>query len=205
LRTRIPVGVVWRRRQVGGRPGGDDDATHAPELSRRGSAGRGLPGSSLTRSRRAARRGSGADAPNVLVVNLDDARFDALAYMPKTRGWLSTARQFPKAFVAIPSCCPSRSSLMTGRYAHNGIRPAEGRGEARPRRHDPALPQERGLQDRHDGKFLVSWPLATAPPDFDRYMTILGGYYSYDAISMVPCPATRRTRPRPWVPDSGGS
>ena len=57
-----------------------------------------------------------AERPNILLVNLDDARLDAWQYLPKTTAWMSSGVNFVNIRVAIPSCCPSRASLFTGRY-----------------------------------------------------------------------------------------
>jgi arylsulfatase A-like enzyme len=48
-------------------------------------------------------------------------RYDDLAYMPKTRNLLGSAQgiTFSKAYVTNPLCCPSRTSILTGMYAHN--------------------------------------------------------------------------------------
>src|SRR3954454_24527496 len=66
-----------------------------------------------------------ATKPNIFFYNLDDLRdavpgnVDPMTYMPKTRQWLADGRRFAKHFVTDPSCCPSRSALLTGRLSHN--------------------------------------------------------------------------------------
>src|SRR6478609_5953305 len=65
----------------------------------------------------------GPTSPNIFLINLDDARYDALDYLPKVRSWLASSRNYPSMHIAIPACCPSRGTLFTGRYSHNnGIR-----------------------------------------------------------------------------------
>ena len=66
--------------------------------------------------------GPGGDAgpPNVLVVVTDDARAETLQVMPRTRRWLADGGvTFTQGFATTPSCCPSRASILSGRYVHN--------------------------------------------------------------------------------------
>ena len=56
----------------------------------------------------------------MLVVVTDDARAETLAVMPKTRRWLGDGGvTFTQGFATTPSCCPSRASILSGRYVHN--------------------------------------------------------------------------------------
>lgn len=60
--------------------------------------------------------------PNVLLIVSDEARPETLAVMPKTMRWMTrSGRKYPQAYVTTPLGNPSRSSLMTGRYAHNHL------------------------------------------------------------------------------------
>ena len=66
--------------------------------------------------------------PNILFILTDDQRWDTtdgthgLAgadVMPGTRAELADqGAEFPEAFMTTPLCCPSRSSILTGSYAH---------------------------------------------------------------------------------------
>ncbi|MDP9222887.1 MAG: sulfatase-like hydrolase/transferase, partial [Actinomycetota bacterium] len=60
-----------------------------------------------------------AHRPNVLIILMDDQRSGggSLAAMPKTRSWFRKGKRFSNFFVTTPLCCPSRSSILTGRYA----------------------------------------------------------------------------------------
>lgn len=125
--------------------------------------------------------------PNVLVIVADDQRWDTLSVMPKTRRWIGDAgATFPHAMVATPLCCPSRSSIFIGDYAHNtGV-------------HDngdtawQVIPQSHTIQDELQGegyqtgivgKYFNTWPLANRPPFFDRWAVFTpgeeggGGYF----------------------------
>ncbi len=58
--------------------------------------------------------------PNFLIILTDDQRYDTMQYMPKTRSLIfDQGATFPHAYITTPLCCPSRSSILTGKYAHN--------------------------------------------------------------------------------------
>ena len=61
-----------------------------------------------------------AEKPNIVVVMADDMRADDVRFMPSLRT-LVTDRglKFRNSFSPYPLCCPSRSSLLSGQYAHN--------------------------------------------------------------------------------------
>jgi len=58
--------------------------------------------------------------PNVVVILTDDQRSDTLHYMPTVESELvGKGINFSNAFVVNPVCCPSRSSILTGRWSHS--------------------------------------------------------------------------------------
>jgi N-acetylglucosamine-6-sulfatase len=60
--------------------------------------------------------------PNIIFILADDMRKDDLTdtYMPKTTHELvEKGMSFENAFVSNPICCPSRTTIMRGQYAHN--------------------------------------------------------------------------------------
>ncbi len=58
--------------------------------------------------------------PNILLVVTDDQRPDTLQYMPIVNEQLvDQGVTFVNAFVETPVCCPSRASILTGKYTHN--------------------------------------------------------------------------------------
>jgi arylsulfatase A-like enzyme len=123
--------------------------------------------------------GRGSGRPNVLVVVTDDARAETLQAMPRTRRWLADGGvTFPQGFATTPSCCPSRASILSGRYVHNHGVLRQQLGE----RLDQETTVARHLKDAGyrtamAGKFLNRWPLRRPPPSFDHHAQANGGYY----------------------------
>jgi arylsulfatase A-like enzyme len=65
--------------------------------------------------------------PNVVVILTDDQTLESLHHQPSPMPWLTGRLADPEdhwleltnAFVNTPLCCPSRSTLLTGRYSHH--------------------------------------------------------------------------------------
>ena len=61
-----------------------------------------------------------AAAPNVVIVETDDQTLESMRVMERTRALIGDqGATFSNAFVSLSLCCPSRATLLTGRYAHN--------------------------------------------------------------------------------------
>src|SRR5262245_65698643 len=121
--------------------------------------------------------------PNIFFYNLDDLRdafpgaIDPMQFMPKTRTWMQAGRRYTQMFVADPSCCPSRSSLMTGRYPHNNGVLTQQQGAKFDGPHSMACYlRSAGYATYEDGKFLTTWPNNQLPPCFDHSTVLHGGY-----------------------------
>jgi arylsulfatase A-like enzyme len=57
--------------------------------------------------------------PSILLLLTDDQRWDTMWAMPTVRERIGEhGMTFSRAYVTNPSCCPSRTSLLTGRYSH---------------------------------------------------------------------------------------
>jgi arylsulfatase A-like enzyme len=122
--------------------------------------------------------GSAKHRPNILIIVTDDQRADTMDVMPNTtRLFGAQGETFSHAFVTTPLCCPSRASILTGRYAHNhGIHVSV---KTTPGVALPSSPFQRSTLERylHDagyftgifGKYLNGWDLADDPPYFDRW------------------------------------
>lgn len=60
------------------------------------------------------------DSPNVIVILTDDMDMTLMSYMPKTNQLIGErGAVFENYFITTPICCPSRSSMLRGQYAHN--------------------------------------------------------------------------------------
>jgi arylsulfatase A-like enzyme len=121
--------------------------------------------------------------PNIFFYNLDDLRdqipngVDPLKFMPKLRQWMADGTRYKNSFVAEPSCCPSRSSLMTGRYPHNNGVQLQSQGPSFDYAHSMACYlQGAGYATYVDGKFLTTWPKSSLPPCFTHSTVMWGGY-----------------------------
>ncbi len=112
--------------------------------------------------------------PNVLVILTDDQRPDTLRVMPQTQRWFAQeGTRYPNAYATTPVCCPSRASIMSGRYAHNhGVLTNE-----RSLTFDEGASLARHLQVQGyftamAGKYLNMWPVDRAPAHYDRWAHI---------------------------------
>ncbi|MFL5895069.1 MAG: sulfatase [Thermoleophilaceae bacterium] len=58
--------------------------------------------------------------PNVIVIETDDQDQASMEFMDKTLTLIGDGGvTFDNSFVSFPLCCPSRSTFLTGEYAHN--------------------------------------------------------------------------------------
>jgi arylsulfatase A-like enzyme len=114
-------------------------------------------------------RAAAGSRPNILIVVTDDQR-GGLEVMPKTIAWMGNGgTRYSNAYVSTPLCCPSRASILTGRYAHNhGVTSnLEARGL------DPRITVQyylgqAGYRTGIIGKYMNAW-LRQRPPFFDTW------------------------------------
>ncbi|HEY3068699.1 MAG TPA: sulfatase-like hydrolase/transferase, partial [Gaiellaceae bacterium] len=58
--------------------------------------------------------------PNIVLVVTDDQRWDTVSAMPRvTEKLVNHGVTFTNGFVSNSLCCPSRASILTGRYSHS--------------------------------------------------------------------------------------
>src|SRR5262245_207007 len=118
---------------------------------------------------------------NVLVIMTDDQTVDDMRVLPKTRALLAAeGTTFSNSFVAYPLCCPSRSTFLTGQYAHNHGVLANGGANGGYQRldHSNTLPvwlQEAGYYTAHLGKYLNNYGVDSpeAPPGWSRWFGLI--------------------------------
>jgi arylsulfatase A-like enzyme len=118
--------------------------------------------------------------PNVLIFLTDDQRADTLGVMPATIRWFAEGgTRFTQAHVTTPLCCPSRASILTGRYVHNhGVRDNFSATDLDQRTTLERYLQRGGYRTAITGKFLNEWDLSVDPPYFDRW-AIFRDHLSY--------------------------
>ena len=137
--------------------------------------------------------------PNILLVLTDDQSLDTLASDPPAMPWLRSQLQdpnghwlwFPNAVVSTPLCCPSRATILTGRYdVHTGVRDNFGGPALNDANTLPVWLHGAGYTTALVGKYLNNYPFGRAPfvpPGWDRWFAKENtndstAYYDYDVV-----------------------
>ena len=118
--------------------------------------------------------------PNVLIIFTDDQRSDTMTVMPQVQKWFEQkGTKYPNAYVGTPLCCPSRGTIMTGRYAHNhGVVDNGAHHNLDQRTTLQHLLGRAGYRTAIVGKYFNGWPLRQDPPHFDRFAIFRTGYHN---------------------------
>jgi arylsulfatase A-like enzyme len=100
--------------------------------------------------------------------------------MPQTRHWFAAGgTRFTNAYATTPLCCPSRASIMTGRYSHNtGVTRNQGGGNLDPTTTLQAFLSGAGYRTAIAGKYLQGISLDVDPPFFDRWAIFKWHYFN---------------------------
>ena len=108
--------------------------------------------------------------PNILIIVTDDQRTGSLRQMPRTQElFKKQGVNFPNAFAHTPVCCPSRASIMSGRYTHNhNVRYFEPY-KLNQRSTLQAYLKSNRYRTALFGKYLNNWRVEDDPPHFDRW------------------------------------
>lgn len=118
-----------------------------------------------------------APRPNFLIIITDDQRYDTMQYMPNTQaGIFDQGVTFSKGYITTPFCCPSRSSIFTGMYAHNH-QVHENKDPLNIETVMSAL-HKSGYYTGLVGKYLNSW-VGEPRPEFDSWVTFRSGQSGY--------------------------
>ena len=137
--------------------------------------------------------------PHVVVILVDDARFDDMSSLPRISSLVGKAgATFRHAYSPFPLCCPARATMLTGQYAHNhGVldnEPPLGGFSA----FDDTDTLATWLTDDYTtgfvGKYLNGYQLPYRPPGWDDWMMPVGSVYDYRGTSWN-IDGVRRTYP----------
>ena len=139
--------------------------------------------------------------PNVILLLTDDqdVLLGGIDRMPKLRQYLiDRGTTFSAAYVHTPICCPSRSSILSGRYIHNGVtknNSVSGNCNGQLWQEDAetktfgVYAQEAGYVTSYAGKYLNTYgcqdeddPECTrVPPGWDKWHGLVGNSRYYNA------------------------
>lgn len=128
--------------------------------------------------------------PNIVLILTDDQRWDSLWAMPRVQQDLAAhGVTFTNAFVVNSLCCPSRASILTGRYSHGtGVYtnhpPLGGVTAFDPSTSIATVLQQRGYRTALIGKYLNGYGGTEVPPGWGTWDVINVGdgdvhYYDY--------------------------
>ena len=120
------------------------------------------------------------DRPNIVFILADDLDKELLAshlsHYPNIQALADQGVTFDNAFVTNALCCPSRSTILTGLYAHNhhvmDNNPPEGGAPAFRPVEPEALPvwlENAGYTTGYVGKYLNNYDGTYAPPGWDEW------------------------------------
>ncbi|HEY3191290.1 MAG TPA: sulfatase [Solirubrobacterales bacterium] len=119
--------------------------------------------------------------PNIVLIMDDDQSVNLQQFLTKTNADIAAhGVTFDNSFVNYSLCCPSRSTLLTGQYAHNhGVRgnqlPSGGYSKLAPTLGNtlPIWLQRAGYYTGHIGKFLNGYgttsPDTEVPPGWNEW------------------------------------
>jgi N-acetylglucosamine-6-sulfatase len=122
--------------------------------------------------------------PNVLLIITDDQPWDTLPVTvgPAAMPWLEARLddpsdrwiRFTNAFVNVPLCCPSRASILTGRYArHTGVESNVDGADLEESSTLATWLDDAGYQTAFIGKYLNGYPWQRGPyvpAGWDRFL-----------------------------------
>ncbi len=160
-------------------------------------------------------RAGDAPKPNVVLILTDDQRFDTIgrclngfdptdydagtdACMPNLQSLLmANGSTFQRGYVTTSLCCPSRSTILSGRYArHHGVTTNNDGEDLDDANTLPVWLDAAGYRTGLYGKYLngygypdiPKWPAGYVPPGWDSFHAFTDGqgYTDYDLTERDP-------------------
>lgn len=155
------------------------------------------------------RKGEKSPPPNILLLLTDDqdSIVGGMAHMPQLQRLLKDQGvTFANGFVHTPICCPSRSSILSGRYLHNGgalnntvdgnCYGQEWKNDTEQNTFAALLQNLVGYRTSYAGKYLNQYGIPGSgcfengtecdrvPPGWDRWLGLVGNskYYNYEVV-----------------------
>ncbi len=131
--------------------------------------------------------------PDIILIVTDDARYGTLPWMPHVwNGIVRRGERFSEAMVPTSVCCPSRASLLTGRFAHgtkvwsnaDGWKAFKAAGNQA--RTVAVWLSRAGYRTALVGKYLNGFTGSLPPRGWKRWHSFIGGngsYYDYQILN----------------------
>lgn len=130
--------------------------------------------------------------PNIVLVLTDDQTMESVARMPYVSSRADWVR-FPNAYVQNPMCCPSRATILTGRYdTHTGVTQNGATGAFDATNTVATWLSDVGYRTALVGKYLNNYPRIAPdglkPPGWTTFQAVADGpgayaQYNWDLVS----------------------
>jgi N-acetylglucosamine-6-sulfatase len=130
--------------------------------------------------------------PNIIFVLADDFSWNLVQYMPNVQAMQKAGMTFVNYFVTNSLCCPSRSTIFTGKLPHNTTVFINGKTKSETGGFD-------GFNANHDDQITFAVALSKAGYQTAMLGKYLNGYEPVLTTPIKPAPNTPKT-PNPYVP-----